>query len=29
MPFSRGEPTLLLSVALLFLVAFLLKACGW
>jgi hypothetical protein len=29
MPFSRGKPTLLISVALLFLVAFLLKACGW
>src|SRR4029450_13929245 len=29
MPFSRGEPTLLLSVALLFLLAFPLKACGW
>jgi hypothetical protein len=29
MPFSRGTPTLLVSVALLFLVAFLLKACGW
>jgi Lysylphosphatidylglycerol synthase TM region len=29
MPFSRGKPTLLVSVGLLFLVAFLLKACGW
>ena len=29
LPFSRGEPTMLVSVALLFLVAFLLKACGW
>ena len=28
-PFSRGQPALLVSVALLFLVAFLLKACGW
>jgi hypothetical protein len=29
MPFSRGEPALLVSVALLFFAAFLLKACGW
>jgi uncharacterized membrane protein YbhN (UPF0104 family) len=29
MPFSRGKPALLVSVGLLFLVAFLLKACGW
>jgi hypothetical protein len=29
LPFSHGKPTLLVSVALLFLVAFMLKACGW
>jgi uncharacterized membrane protein YbhN (UPF0104 family) len=29
LPFSHGKPTLLVSVGLLFLVAFLLKACGW
>ena len=29
MPFSQGKPTLLIAVALLFLVAFLVKACGW
>lgn len=29
MPFSQGEPALLVAVALLFLAAFLLKACGW
>jgi hypothetical protein len=29
MPFSQGKPTLLVAVALLFLVAFLVKACGW
>lgn len=29
LPFSKGKPALLVSVALLFLVAFLLKACGW
>jgi hypothetical protein len=29
LPFSRGEPALLVAVGLLFLVGFLLKACGW
>ncbi len=29
LPFSHGKPALLVSVGLLFLVAFLLKACGW
>jgi lysylphosphatidylglycerol synthase-like protein len=29
MPFSHGKPALLVSVGLLFLAAFLLKACGW
>lgn len=29
LPFSHGEPALLVAVALLFLASFLLKACGW
>jgi uncharacterized membrane protein YbhN (UPF0104 family) len=29
LPFSHGQPALLVSVALLFLAAFMLKACGW